>query len=68
MHHSVLFPSVPSPSSARPSLTVAATLLTSPSPSIPSTVLNLGVTEMGQAVHWSLCQIEVKYEAEVSQG
>lgn len=68
MHHSFLFPSVPSHSSARPSLTVAATLLTSPSPSIPSTVLNLGVTEIGQAVHWSLCQIEVKYEAEVSQG
>ncbi len=68
VHCSVLFPSASSPSSAWPSLTVAATSLTSPSPSIPSTVLNLGVTEIGQAVHWSLCQIEVKYEAEVLQG
>lgn len=67
MHRSVLFLSAPSPSSAWPSLTVAATLLTSPFLSIPSTVLNSGVREIGQAVHWSLCQIEVKFEAEVSQ-
>lgn len=69
MHRSSLFPSAPSPSSAWPSLTVAAAaLLTSLSLSIPSPVLNLGVIEMGQAVRWSLCQIEVKYEAGVSQG
>lgn len=68
MHCSVLFPSAPSPSSAWPSLSVAATLLTSPFPFIPSTVLNFRVTEIGQAVHWSLCQIEVKFEAEVSQS
>lgn len=67
MHRSVSFPAAPSPSSAWPSLTVAATLLTSPSPSIPFTVLKLRVTEIGQAVHWSLCQIEVKFEAEVLQ-
>ena len=57
-----------SPSSAWPSLTVAAALLTSPFPFIPSTVLNFRVTEIGQAVRWSLCQIEVKFEAEVSQS
>lgn len=51
-------------SSAWPSLTTAATSLTSSAPSIPFTVLNLRVTEIGHR----LCQIEVKYEAEVSQG
>lgn len=65
MYLSFLFPSAPLPSSVWPSLTTAATLLTSPSLSIPSTVLNLRVIEIGQAVQWSLCQIEVKYEAEV---
>lgn len=68
MHYSVFFPSALSTFSTWPSLTVVATLLTSPSMSIHSTVLNLRVTEIGQADHWSLCQIEVKYEAEVSPG
>lgn len=68
MHCSVLFPSALSTFSAWPSLTVVATLITSPSISIPSTVLNPRVTEIGQADHWSLYQIEVKYEAEVSPG
>lgn len=68
MRCSFLFPSAPSPSSAWPNLSVAATLLTSLSLSIPSTVLNLGVMEIGRAVQWRLCQIEVKYEAEAAQG
>lgn len=62
MHRSFLFPSAPSSSSAWPSLTLAATLLPSPFLSIPFTVLNLRVIEIGQAVQWSLCQIEVKYD------
>lgn len=33
-----------------------------------SAVLNLRVAEMGQADHWSLCQIVVKREVEVSHG
>lgn len=56
------------PQSAWPGLTVAAALLTSPFLSIPSTELNFGVTEIGHAVHWSLGQIEVKFESEVLHG